>query len=107
MSRSYILGAVVKLPLQITTNAMAFVGDVSPKIEKIVKPNGDLDSSFPTTMISLDSNYSVYVYEYKPTDVGDYIVIFSFEIEGIEYTTMYDFTVSLGYSVVIPKAVPL
>ena len=105
MSRSYILGATVKLPLQITINGVAFSGNVLPKIEKIVKPNGDLDATFPANMEVLDEEYSVYVYSYKPSDIGDYIVIFSYKIGDIEYTTIYDFTVSLGYSAIVPKAV--
>ena len=105
MSSNYILGATVKLPLQITENSIPLSEPIVPQIKKIIMPNGTSEPSFPQNMTILDSEYSVYVFEYKPKDIGDYIVIFSFEIDGVEYTSMEHFVVSLGYSAIVPKAV--
>ena len=105
MSSNYILGATVKLPLQITENSIPISEPIVPKVKKIIKPNGSLESGFPKDMSLIDSEYSVYVLEYKPEDIGDYIVIFAFEFDGVEYTSMEHFIVSLGYSAIVPKAV--
>lgn len=106
MSSNYTLGDTVKLPLQITDNGIP-ISDTSmvPEVKKIIKPDGSVDSSFPAAMTLIDSEYSVYSYNYKPDRVGDYIVIFAFVLDGVEYSTMEHFIVSLGYSAVLPKAV--
>lgn len=106
MSSNYTLGDTVKLPLHITEGGIPLVDlSISPKIEKIIKPDGSLDSSFPQNMTLIDSDYSVYSYNYVPDRLGDYIVIFTFELDGVTYSSMEHFIVSLGYSAVLPKAV--
>ena len=105
MSSNYILGATVKLPLQITENSVPISESLRPKVMKIIKPDGNLEAGYPKDMTLVDAEYSVYILEYKPSDIGDYIVIFSFELDGVEYTSMEHFIVSLGYSAIVPKAV--
>ena len=55
-------------------------------------------------MSIIDSTYGIHALEYSPSYTGDYIVIFTFQLDGITYSTIDQFVVSLGYSNVVPKA---
>lgn len=104
MSSNYILGDTVKLAIQVTENSIPLLDISNPKVERVIFPNGKKDGKFPQSMKNVDSEFGVYAYDYIPEYVGDYIVIFTFILEGIQYSTMEHFTVSLGYSGVVPKA---
>jgi len=90
---TYNLGSTVKIPLQITINAVAFSGEANPKIRKIILPSGNEEVGFPQSMLTIDQKFGLYYYNYIPNEKGDYIVIFSFEIEDTEYTTIFEFSV--------------
>ena len=105
MSSNYTLGDTVRLALQVTENSIPILSIANPKVNKIIMPNDEKDSKFPANMTLTDSEFAVYTFDYNPDKVGDYIVIFTFELEGVIYSSMEHFTVSLGYSAVLPKAI--
>jgi hypothetical protein len=91
---SYKLGATAKIILQVTEGGIAETGSISPTVTSIVQPDKTADSTFPATMLEVDSDYGTYYYDYVPTQLGDYIVIMTFTVDGTEYTTLDNFTVS-------------
>ena len=105
MSSNYTLGDTARLALQVTENSIPIPYISSPKVHKVILPDKSIDSTFPKNMELTDSEFSVFTLDYKPSKVGDYIVIFTFELDGVTYSSMEQFTVSLGYSAVLPKAV--
>ena len=106
MAGNYSLGSTVKIPLQITEGFIPVSNAQNVKINKIVKPDGTLDSSFPRNMINIDSDYSLYYLDYTPEEVGDYLVIITFEIDGQEYSTLEHFIVSTSTSNTFGGTVP-
>ena len=99
---SYYLGAEVKIPIQVTTGGRALPGYV-PIIEKIIKPNGTLASNLPAAATLVDNNFATYYYQFTPDMVGDYIILIKNTINGTDYVTLENFTVS---SRVVPRAEP-
>ena len=91
---SYIIGATVRIPLQVTDTGIAFTEDISPIIAKIVLPNGSNAGGFPDSMDTLDIHYGAYYYDYKPKKVGDYVVIIAYYVEDVEFTVIENFTVN-------------
>jgi len=90
---SYLLGAEVKIPVQVTLNGKPLVGQV-PTIEKIIKKNKSLVPGLPALATALDSNSATYYYNFTPQVAGDYIVIIKTTLSGEDYVTIDNFTVS-------------
>lgn len=88
-------GSVVRLPLHITQDGgIPVSGATRVVVEKIILPSGSYDSNFPKSMSVADSNFSVYFLDYKPSQVGNYIVIYSFTLGGITYSSIDTFYLS-------------
>tara|TARA_B100000131_G_scaffold251559_3_gene245176 strand:+ start:1230 stop:1559 length:330 start_codon:yes stop_codon:yes gene_type:complete len=102
---SYGLGAVVRIPLQVTSGGIAETSSISPKIKSIIRPNGTEESDFPKDMVALNTSYGTYYYDYTPPTDGDYVVIITYTVGSQEYTTLEYFTVSVTSTTVgIPRA---
>jgi hypothetical protein len=91
---SYFIGATVRVPLQVTEDGMAIDEDVSPKVKKIVRPNGTSVYSSSKNMSVLSEEDSAYYFDYIPDIIGDYVVIMTYTLEGVEFTVIENFTVS-------------
>ena len=91
---SYILGATAEIVLQVTEGGVAETGNISATITSVVKPDKTLDSTFPANMVEVDSDYGTYSYSYTPSQIGDYIVIMNYTVDGTEYTALENFTVN-------------
>lgn len=103
---SYILGAKVKIPIQITLDSIPYPG-YTPVVDKIIKPNGTLLSGLPANATQLDSGSATYYYEFTPDLVGDYIAIIKNSIDGQDYYAYENFTVSSPVSIKsAPRAEP-
>lgn len=90
---SYFKGATVKIPANITIDGIP-EATIVPIIERIVLPNGSMDSGFPVTMTRSHTGSATYFYNYIPQYIGDYIVIIKTEYEGAIYNTIEYFTVA-------------
>jgi hypothetical protein len=90
---SYILGAEVRIPIQITQNSIPYPG-YTPIVEKIIKPNGGLVAGLPAPASSLDSSSATYYFTFIPDVVGDYIAIIKNSINGQDYYAYENFTVA-------------
>lgn len=90
---SYILGAEVKIPMQILVAGQPYT-EVTPSIEKIIKPDGSLESGFPADMSSIDTTLATYSYSFTPETIGDYIVLIKYTILSVEYAGLNNFTVA-------------
>jgi hypothetical protein len=105
---SYFLGSEVKIPMIVQVNGISQPG-ITPVIEKIILPSGANETGFPREMNIVSSGSSTYYYNYKPTKIGDYIVIINLQYEGDTYTTIENFTVNDNILKIatrhIPKAV--
>ena len=102
---SYILGATVKIPVQVLLDGQPYLGS-TPSIEKIIKPNGTSASGFPATTISADVDLATFYYNYTPDVTGDYIVLIRTTVDGTDYTTIDNFTVSTQTMRSAPRAEP-
>lgn len=92
---NFTLGSTVRIPLQIIEGGGIPVTDATNvKVQKIIKPDSQADSSFPKDMKIGDSTYGVYYLDYIPQIVGNYIVIFSITIDSIIYTQIENFYIS-------------
>ena len=101
---SYILGSVVKIPVQFTIDGMPN-SEVTPVIEKIINPNGTLFPGLPQEASAEDATSAMYSFSFTPTMVGDYIVLIKNTFEGQDYYTHDNFTVSNGIKSA-PRAEP-
>ena len=90
---SYTLGATVRIPLQVTESGIPFTEDIDPTIKQVIKPSGAVDSDFPDSMTELDQDYGAYYYDYTPETVGDYVIIITYTVEGVEFSVIENFTV--------------
>lgn len=91
---SYPSGATVRIPLQITEGHIPIlVGVDMVQIEKIYKPDLSLDSSFPASMTLLNEESALYYFDYKPSSLGNYIVILTFEVSSVKYSVIEHFSV--------------
>ena len=90
---SYFIGATVRIPLQITEYGMALEENADPKIKTIVRPDGTSVYGGPKSMNTLSEADSTYYFDYTPDKIGDYIVIMTYTLEGVEFTTIENFTV--------------
>lgn len=101
---SYLLGAEVKIPIQVTLDGQPYAG-VIPTIEKIVKPNGSLVSGFPSNATVIDETLATYYYNFTPDVIGDYIVIIKKIINNEDFVDIDNFTVARQMSAA-PRAEP-
>lgn len=101
---SYLLGAEVKIPIQVAVNGQPYTGSV-PTIEKIVKPNGSLVSGFPDDATVIDEDLATYYYNFTPDAIGDYIVIIKKIINNEDYIVIDNFTVARQINAA-PRAEP-
>jgi len=102
---SYFIGATVRVPLQVTEDGMAVADDVSPKVKKIVKPDGTSVYNSSKNMSTLSEEDSAYYFDYTPDITGDYVVIMTYMLEDIEFTVIENFTVnSLSSITTAPRA---
>lgn len=102
---SYFLGATVRIPLQVTENGMALPENLSPKIKMIVKPDGTSAFGSPKNMSALSLADSAYYFDYTPDALGDYVVIMTYVLEDVEFTTIENFTVNSKTNMVyVPRA---
>lgn len=103
---SYDIGMTVRIPFQISDGGIP-IDDIVPKIDKIVAPSGRIIPGFPSSMTATDSSKGTYEYEYKPREVGDYIVIITIEVDGNSYVSLENFTVKSNNSsgiIAVPRA---
>lgn len=101
---SYILGSVVKIPIQFTLDGAPH-SDTIPVVDKIINPNGTLLPGFPQEATVEDSNAAMYSFSFTPTMTGDYIILIKNTFEGQDYYTHDNFTVSNGIKSA-PRAEP-
>jgi hypothetical protein len=101
---SYILGSVVKIPIQFTLDGVPYP-DIIPVVDKIINPNGTLLSGLPQSATVEDRAAAMYSFSFTPTMTGDYIVLIKNTHEGIDYFTHDNFTVANGIKSA-PRAEP-
>jgi hypothetical protein len=101
---SYILGSVVKIPIQFTVDGAPH-SDTIPTVDKIIAPNGTLLPGLPAVASVLDLGAAMYYYQFTPSMVGDYIILIRNTHEGIDYFTHDNFTVTNGIKSA-PRAEP-
>ena len=108
MASGYILGSVATIPLQITEGGIAFTGEASPTIVKIIGPSGTALSGYPQSMSEADRDYGLYSYSFTPEKTGNYLVILTYEVSGQTYTAMEHIIVGTGSAVhTAPRAIAL
>ena len=102
---SYFLGSTVRVPLQVPEQGMALDENVHQKIKTIVRPDGTSAFGSPKSMSILSAADSTYFYDYTPDLLGDYVVIITYTLEEVEFTTIENFTVnSKSNMVYVPRA---
>ena len=106
MAGNYNLGSTVKIPLQVTEGYIPITNVENAKVRKIIRPDGSEDPDFPKSMINIDSDYSLYYLDYTPAEVGDYLIIITFEIDGQEYSSLEHIIVSKSTSSITGGSVP-
>ncbi len=106
---SYFLGAEVKIPIQVTTGGRALPG-YTPVVEKIIRPDGTLVAGLPASSTLVDNTFATYYYQYTPDMIGDYIILIKNTVDGTDYITLENFTVSArissGMGTAVPRAEP-
>lgn len=102
---SYFLGAKVRIPINVTIDGTPLLGIV-PIIERIILPNGAVESGFPKAMTATHQNSSIYYLDYTPKTIGDYIVISKITYGGKDYNTIENFTVNDSVIKVVSKTPP-
>ena len=70
---SFEQGETVRIPLHFLIDGYS-AEITSPQVEKIIGPDGYGVSGFPANMTQIGGHY-VYYYDYKVSDVGNYIVV--------------------------------
>lgn len=102
---SYFLGSKVRIPLQVLENGMALEERIYPKIKSIVKPDGTQVFGTVRDMSILSLSDSTYYFDYVPEALGDYVVIMTYEVGGMEFTAIENFTVNSKTNMVyVPRA---
>lgn len=101
---NYLLGATVKIPIQLTIDSVPYPG-YTPVVEKIIKPNGTLVAGLPANSIIIDEGSAMYYYSFVPDMVGDYIVIIKNTVDDQDYYAHDNFTVTNGIKSA-PRAEP-
>jgi len=92
-------GTSVRLPLHLThSGGIPLSEATNVRVEKIVKPDGTSDINYPKNMIVADRDFSLFYLDYRPSSVGSYLVIYSFKINGLKYSSMDSFIVSSSQS---------
>lgn len=91
---SYFIGSKVRIPLHITEFGISFEEDVKPFVKSIITPDGVSAQGFPSKMQYLSQEDAMYYYDYSPSSIGDYIVIMTYSLDGVEYTAVENFTVN-------------
>ena len=89
---SYNLGAIVRVPIQVHLDGIP--SHPIPIIEKIIKPNGLTVAGLPAQATLADQTSYTYYYEFIPDLIGDYIVIIKTSLNGSDYYSFDNFTVS-------------
>ena len=82
------------------------VGVDMVKIEKIYKPDLSLDSAFPSSMVLLNQGSALYYLDYKPSSLGNYIAIMTFEVSNVKYSVIEHFSVQEASVAANPSAKP-
>ena len=72
---SYKFGSTVRIPLIVLDGGVAYTEDVSPRIKEIIKPNNSVEPNFPQPMLTANTEYGTYYFDYTPDLSGDYIVL--------------------------------
>jgi len=101
---SYILGSVVKIPIQFTLDGVPH-SEVVPVVDKIINPNGTLLPGLPQAATVEDLAAAMYSFSFTPTMTGDYIVLIKNTLDGEDYYTHDNFTVANGIKSA-PRAEP-
>ena len=102
---SYIIGAAVRVPLQVTDAGVPYSEDINPVIKQIIKPDGTSAYSSSQPMSELDRDYGTYYYDYVPDVAGDYVVIIAYTVEEVELSVLENFTVnSRSDTINVPRA---
>ena len=104
MALGYVIGSVVTIPLQITEGGIAFTEAASPTIVKIVGPDGQALSGYPTQMSAVDQNYGLYSHNFTPTVAGNYLVILTYEVDSQVYTAMEHVIIEQKAVISAPRA---
>lgn len=102
---SYFLGSIVKIPVTVQANSVPLEG-VTPTIDRIILPNGVMESGFPQNMTATHIGSTTYFYDYMPKLIGDYIVLIHIVYNGITYTTIENFTVNDNVIKIATKNIP-
>jgi len=87
-------GSVVRLPLHIIQDGGIPITDAQDVfVRKVILPNGKVDGNFPVIMKLADPMFAIYYVDYKPSAVGNYIVIYSFVVDSITYSSIDTFNI--------------
>jgi len=101
---NFTIGSTIRLPLQITESGIPVSDATNVKVFKIIKPNKDDDGSFPKAMTSVEGYDGIYYYDYIPQNVGNYIVIYNFDIDSATFSAMDSFYMSASGLQAAPRA---
>jgi len=110
------VGSKVRLPLQVLENGGLPVSSSnveSVEVNRIIKPDLSLDSSYPKDMIPIDETNAIYYLDYEPEEEGNYIVVYNITINEIVFSQMDSFFISSSSGITmtertsIPTAVPV
>ena len=89
---SFTVGAKVRLPLQILKNGGLPVSNPnSVKVQQILGPDTKAISGFPKNMVAANKNMGVYYFDYTPKKMGNYIVIYTVVVDGVQFSQMDSF----------------
>jgi hypothetical protein len=89
---SFAVGAKVRLPLQILKNGgMPVSNPSSVKVQQVLGPDAKAVSGFPKNMVPANKNLGVYYFDYTPKAKGNYIVIYTVVIDGVQFSQMDSF----------------
>jgi hypothetical protein len=92
---NFSLGSVVRLPLHIVQDGGIPVTSASNvSVTKIILPNATYDANFPRQMLVGDSEFAIYYLDYKPSVAGNYLVIYTFDVDGVTYSSFDSFYIS-------------
>ena len=101
---NFTIGSTIRLPLQITESGIPVSDATNVRVLKIVKPDSSEDVSFPKNMTAVSDFDGVFYYDYIPQNVGNYIVIYNFDIDSATFSAMDSFYISASQIQAAPRA---
>ena len=104
---TFVLGSTIRLPLQITEGGVSVTDATNVKVVSVLRPDRTNDDSFPKDMVSAGDSLGVYFFDYLPQFVGNYIIVYNFDIESVTFTAMDSFYMASPQIQAAPRATPV